>query len=108
MRYEDGDKDFGPIAQGGLVNPEEMSWNSVRGPMNDNAAAGTAALITGAVKTAAVEFYRQEVRDQFPAEEQLEKSSSYEFTCWNHNRNLIIEWGLKGMKAWLTEILDDS
>ena len=107
-RVRHGDKDFDPIAQGGLVDPKEMSWHRVRGSMNDNAAAGTAALITAAVTTAAVEFYGQEVWDTFSAKEQLEKSSSYEFTCWNHNRNLIIEWGLKGMNAWLTEKLADS
>jgi hypothetical protein len=80
-RVRHGVKYFDPIAQGGLVDPEEMSWHRVRGSMNDNAAAGTAALITGAVKTAAVDFYGKDVWDKFSAEEQLEKSSSYEFTC---------------------------
>ena len=31
-RVRHGDKDFDPIAQGGLVDPKEMSWHSVISP----------------------------------------------------------------------------
>jgi hypothetical protein len=102
------DKAFDPIADGGLVDPKEVSWHKVRGSMNDNAAAGTAALITTAVKEAAVEYHGKEKWESMSTAEQAEASESYEFTCWNHNRALICEHGLTGMKKWLSGKLEQS
>jgi hypothetical protein len=105
--WHNNDK-FDPIADGGLVDPKDFSWHKVRATMNDNAASGTASKITEAVLKAAEDFYGKEKWGSFSEEEKKEKSVCYNFTCWNHNSDLFIKHGLRGMQKWLDEKLEQS